>query len=196
MTLRLPIKLRHVNTVLLLAILILDGYIIAAPFLPGLVDHPHALATPVSLTPQPTSPKVTPTVQQPNAVMIPAMQLNQPIYEGTDIYAELDKGVLRWPTSSTPDKGSNTVILGHRFTYTNPRGVFYFLNLVKVGDEIGVVWNNVTYTYRVDQTEVVSPSHTEILNPTTQPTLTLYTCTPTWWPVDRLVVIAHLEKQG
>jgi len=140
-------------------------------------------------------PKASAT-PQPNQLIIPAMQLDQPIYEGTDTYAELDKGVWHWPGSSTPDKGSNTVLLGHRFTYTTPRGVFYFLDVVKVGDEISIVWNNTLYPYRVYQTEVVTPDHVEILDPTTEPTLTMYTCTPTWWPVNRLVVRAHLEKQG
>lgn len=193
---RLPVKLKHINAALFITILALDTYIIAAPFLPRLLAHPHAAATQTTSMPKPTDGTKNPVVQQPNSLVIPAMQLNQPIYEGRDIYAELDKGVLHWPDSSTPDKGSNTVLLGHRFTYTNPRGVFYFLDLVKGGDTVSLIWNNVTYTYRVDQVEVVSPEHTEILSPTVQPTLTIYTCTPTWWPVNRLVVIAHLEQRG
>jgi sortase A len=122
------------------------------------------------------------------------MLLDQPILEGRDTYAILNKGIWRWPASSTPDKGGNTVLLGHRFTYTNPRGVFYFLNKVKVGDEVGVVWQNTTYRYKVSGVKVVPPTDTSILNATEKPTLTLYTCTPLWWPKDRLVITAQLEN--
>lgn len=192
------IKLKHINTALFAVIILLDGYIVAAPFLPELIARPAAPVVSASASTHHTTtavvPAPTPKTPQPNQLIIPAMQLDQPIYEGTNTYAELDKGVWRWPASSTPDKGSNTVLLGHRFTYTNPRGVFYFLNLVKVGDPMSVIWNNTTYSYHVSQIEVVTPDHTEIVNPTSEPTLTVYTCTPTWWPEDRLVVIAHLDK--
>ena len=205
MQLPMPTYLRHlrwpslkrVNLVLFVAIILLDGYIAAAPLLPTVVARPNTLTSTQAnnFVASRSMPKASAT-PQPNQLIIPAMQLDQPIYEGTDTYAELDKGVWHWPGSSTPDKGSNTVLLGHRFTYTTPRGVFYFLDVVKVGDEISIVWNNTLYTYRVYQTEVVTPDHVEILDPTTEPTLTMYTCTPTWWPVNRLVVRAHLEKQG
>ena len=121
------------------------------------------------------------------------MLLSAPILEGTSTYGVLAKGIWRWPYGSAPGKGGNTVLIGHRFTYTNPRGVFYFLNKVQVGDEIGITWYNTSYIYRVIKTEVVSPSDVSILKPTTQPTLTLYTCTPLWRPASRLVVIAQQE---
>lgn len=188
-------SLKRVNTDLFLFIILVDAYVILLPFLPGIVARPTSANSPqaTSYSHQLHSTQ-TPKQYQANQLIIPGMQLDQPIHEGHDTYAELAKGVWHWPDSSTPDKGNNTVLLGHRFTYTNPRGVFYFLNTIKVGDEIGLIWNNTTYLYRVYQVEVVSPSHTEILSPTSQPTLTIYTCTPTWWPVNRLVVQSHLEK--
>jgi LPXTG-site transpeptidase (sortase) family protein len=194
-------RLKQINLGLFLLIILLDAYVIGAPLLPAVLARPQPASSPKAATYsrklQTTTPAAgTTQPAQVNQLIIPTLQLDQPIYEGTDTYAELAKGIWRWPGSSTPDQGSNTVLLGHRFTYTNPRGVFYFLNLLKAGDEIGVVWRNVTYTYVVYQTEVVTPSHTEILDPTTQPTLTMYTCTPTWWPVNRLVVQAHLERHS
>jgi len=190
-------SLRHINVALFVVIILLDSYIAAAPLLPTVVARPRTLnATQAQNFVATHKASNVPAAPQPNQLIIPAMQLDQPIYEGTDTYAELDKGVWHWPGSSTPDKGSNTVLLGHRFTYTTPRGVFYFLDVVKVGDEISIEWNNILYTYRVYQTEVVTPDHVEILDPTAEPTLTIYTCTPTWWPVNRLVVKAHLERQG
>ena len=70
------------------------------------------------------------------------MLLDQPILEGRDTYAVLNHGILRWPASSTPDKGGNTVLIGHRFTYSHPQGVFYYLDKVKVGDKLSVAWGN------------------------------------------------------
>lgn len=125
------------------------------------------------------------------------MLLNQPVLEGpiAQQYKVLNNGIWRFPRSSTPDKGGNTVLIGHRFTYTNPRGVFYFLNKVKVNDEIGVWWNNKQYSYKVVNIAEVRPTDTAIEANTTNPELTLFTCTPLWLPKDRLVVVANLETK-
>jgi LPXTG-site transpeptidase (sortase) family protein len=134
-----------------------------------------------------------PSSSSQNTLIIPTIALSQPLHEGTDTYKELVQGVWHWPYGSSPDKGSNTVLIGHRFTYTNPRGVFYSLDKVHTGDEIGVAWKNKMYLYRVAETKVVSPGDVAIEAPTQRPTLTLYTCTPLWWPTDRLVIIAYQE---
>jgi sortase A len=124
------------------------------------------------------------------------MLLDQQILEGpiSQTYNILDKGVWRWPKGSTPDKGGNTVLIGHRFTYTNPRGVFYFLNKVNLGDTLGIFWNNHLYTYKVSSVDVVPPTDTTIEDPTTQAQVTIFTCTPLFLPKDRLVVVAQLEN--
>jgi len=126
------------------------------------------------------------------------MLLDQPVLEGpvSRQYSTLNKGIWRWPNGSTPDKGGNTVLIGHRFTYTNPRGAFYFLNKVKMGDEIGVFWNNREYLYRVASISVVSPTDTAIEDNTSDTRLTLFTCTPLWLPKDRLVVVAKLKDKS
>ncbi len=192
-TLRPPLK--SINTGLFILILIVNAYVVATPFLPAVLARPGRLDTTRNLQYSQKILQPLPAKQvQPNQLIIPSLQLDQPIYEGTDIYTELDKGVLRWPGSSMPESGSNTVLLGHRFTYTNPRGVFYFLDVVKPNDTIGMIWNNRTYTYVVDTVKVVPPSDVSILRPSATPILTIYTCTPTWWPKDRLVVTAHLEN--
>ncbi|HXR49923.1 MAG TPA: class E sortase, partial [Verrucomicrobiae bacterium] len=130
-----------------------------------------------------------------NRVIIPSMLLDQPILEGSiaNQYKTLNQGIWRWPRGSTPDKGGNTTLIGHRFTYTNPRGVFYFLNKVKIGDEIGILWNNHKYVYKVATITEVSPHDTKIEDSTTNSELTLFTCTPLWLPKDRLVIVANEE---
>lgn len=191
---KLPaISLRRVNHVLFGLTLLIDCYIIAAPFLPGIVGAPVS-ASPATVTRLTQKVAARPQQSQPNQLIIPGIQLDQTIHEGQDTYGELAKGVWRWPGGSTPDQGSNTVLLGHRFTYTDPEGVFYFLDKIKVGDSLGLIWNNESYSYKVVNVSVVTPDHVEILKPTMQPTLTVYTCTPTWWPKDRLVITARLES--
>jgi LPXTG-site transpeptidase (sortase) family protein len=185
----------------MLAIIGINAYIIVLPVMPAVVfwyksRHSNTVARlaeqlhPLSAGSKPTAPDAT-----GDRIVIPAMQLNQPIYQGPDART-LNKGLWLRPAGSTPDKGSNTVIAGHRFTYTNPRGTLYFLNKVHTGDEIGVFWHDKKYLYRVVSNNVVPPTATEIESATNATQLTLYTCTPLWNPKDRLVVTAILEPGG
>jgi LPXTG-site transpeptidase (sortase) family protein len=190
---------KKANSWLLLMIIVVNLYVILTPYLPALLYHwqnrggtkHQALAQEVK-KPAPANPPSTP---QPNHLIIPSMLLDAQIYEGPvgNMYRTLDKGIWHYPDSSTPDKGSNTVLLGHRFTYTNPRGVLYYLNKVTVGEELAVYYNNRKYVYKVNEVKEVLPTEVSIQDPTSAPTLTIYTCTPLWLPHDRLVVVANLE---
>lgn len=194
------LTLSRTNTLLLVLIILINAYVVVTPFLPAMIfwTKSHNSAEVEHLSQQVNSPPTLKPIPGPNRLIIPAMVFDQKVYESNDstfanIVNVLKKGVWHWPESSTPDKGGNTVMLGHRFTYTNPRGVFYYLDKVKVGKEIAVIWNHKKYVYKVVSTKVVSPSDTSILKNTKQPQLTLYTCTPIWWPKNRLVVTARLE---
>lgn len=210
-------KLARFNNLLLILVIAVNLYVISIPFLPQLLfqvgQHsgrqqeleqairtvPAGTVSPPGTSPgiPPSAPVNTPTAtpsNQPNHVVIPAMLLDQPVIEGTNVYRALDQGIWRWPGGSTPDKGGNTVLVGHRFTYTKPKGVFYFLDKLHEGDSVGVVWDSKTYIYKVTGSRVVQPNQTSILNPTDEPTLTMYTCTPLWLPKDRLVITAVLEQ--
>jgi LPXTG-site transpeptidase (sortase) family protein len=193
------VTLKKINNVLLALIILVNAYVIIGPFLPGLLFRWENHGNKQQYLQAKIHPRTSnPLIAQPNSVIIPSMLLDQPIYEGTvrNQYPTLNKGIWRWPNSSTPDKGGNTVLIGHRFTYTNPRGVFYFLNRVKMGDEIGVVWNNHDFTYKVVSVQEVRPNDSAIENNTPQPELTLFTCTPLWLPKHRLVVVADLETKS
>lgn len=197
-------KLARVNHILLGLIILINGYIIVAPFIPAVTfwwDNRGGTKQ-KQLTAR-IHPATTHTASHPssditgvNRLIIPPMLLDQPVLEGpvSQTYAILNKGIWRWPASSTPDKGGNTVFIGHRFTYTQPKGVFYYLNKVKIGDEIGVQWGNKTYAYKVSSVQEVPPTDTAIENPTSDARLTIFTCTPLWLPKDRLVVTAERES--
>jgi sortase A len=193
-------NLKRINNLLLVVIVAINVYVIFMPFVPKIsywwdtrnkTQEQH-LTTQIH-KPSPSKNQPAPSVV--NMLTVPSMLLDQPILEGSirDQYTVLDKGIWRWPRGSTPDKGGNTVLIGHRFTYTNPRGVFYQLDKVKMGDEIGVVWNKQNYLYKVSEIKIEAPTDLSIEAPTKDAQLTLFTCTPVWKPTNRLVVIAKLE---
>jgi sortase A len=188
-------KLARINTGLVVLIILINAYVIVMPFLPALLfryqkhsQHAQTITKIVTEKPKPNS-----IAANAHELIVPSMVLDATINEGPTIRT-LRQGLWRIPHSSTPDKGSNTVIAAHRYTYTNPRGMFYHLDQVHIGDPIAVLWNGKKYTYRVTQTKEVAPSAIEVEAATDDPQLTLYTCTPLWNPKDRLVVVAKLES--
>ena len=204
-----PIRLRTINNCLLVLLLVINVYIISIPLLPSILHADFNAQKQQELeqvirqdkeinsqSPRRSESNIGSSALQKdkvNSLIIPAITLNESITEGQNPAIALKEGIWRWPGGSTPDNGGNTVLAGHRFTYSDPKGVFYFLNRIKVNDIIGLKWDNYTYSYRVKEVKVVSTNQTEILEPTEFPTLTLYTCTPLWNPKDRLVVVAEQE---
>lgn len=188
-------KLARINTGLVILIVLINAYVVVVPFLPALFfhvqknsSHAHQLAQIVK-----DKPKANSIPADAHTLIVPSMVLQADINEGPTIRT-LRAGLWRIPASSTPDKGSNTVIAAHRFTYTNPRGMFYHLDQVHVGDPIAMLWKGKKYNYTVSQSKEVPPTAVDVEAPSTQPELTLFTCTPLWNPKDRLVVVAQLES--
>lgn len=127
-----------------------------------------------------------------NRLVIPSIGVYIGIVEGNDD-SVLFRGAWRRPNSSTPDRGGNTVITGHRFHYVPPNNkTFYNLNKVENGYKIFVIWEEKEYIYEVYESFIVEPNQTEIERNTTENILTLYTCHPLWTANKRLVVRAKL----
>jgi len=197
------VKLARINTTLLCAIILVNGFIIVMPFMPALhfwlQSHDETRQKLTAVLHAPTVQKPIGQPQQPapvpdgNRLVIPAMMLDVPFFESPSARV-LNQGPWLRPHTSTPEKGGNTVIAAHRFTYTDPEGDFYHLDRLKVGDEIGVFRNKHKYLYTVTSTKVVKATALEIEAPTDTPQLTLYTCTPLWLPKDRLVIIAAPQE--
>lgn len=189
-------RLSRINTLLVVMIVLVNLFVLAAPLWPAFLfarqkNSPKAQA----ITKQVAAPTPEGIAADAQTLLVPAMVLDAPIHEGPGMKT-LDKGLWRLPHSSTPDKGGNTVIVAHRFTYANPRGTFYHLDKVQNGDTIGVLWHGKKYTYTVADTKRVPATEMAVEAPTDTPTLTLYTCTPLWNPKDRLVVRATLQEQN
>lgn len=187
-------KFSRANTILLVAIILINGLTIGLPFVPAILFKVEAANGKKRLALQAKIDDAPKTSSQPNRLTIPAMLFDESVYEGPDTRT-LRQGVWHRPHSSTPGTG-NTVLVAHRFTYDNPRGAFYNLDKVRPGDSIGLVWENTPRQYIVRQVKVVKAHDTYIEDPTAHDQLTLYTCTPLALPKDRLVVIATPKEKS
>jgi LPXTG-site transpeptidase (sortase) family protein len=190
------LSLRQINLGLLIVILLVNGYIFGLPLLPqlnylwhqstnrnaGLPYQSHLAAS--SKAPE---AKRAP-IPQDNRLVIPKITLDQAILQGTSPYT-VNKGVWARPKTSTPPNGGNTVLVGHRYTYAGP-SVFYNLDKISVGDKIIVYWQGQEYDYQVNTIKIVPPTDVAVENPTAQPQLTVYTCTPMWTFANRLIIVA------
>jgi LPXTG-site transpeptidase (sortase) family protein len=74
--------------------------------------------------------------------------------------------------SGIPGQKGNTVIFAHA-----REGLFYNLKNVVVNDTIYVFTKNKWYKYKVNKITAVYPNETQVIQPTKNQTLTLYTCT-------------------
>lgn len=126
-----------------------------------------------------------------NTLVVPGIQVNEEVLEGGDISVIGDGGVWRRPKTSTPDQGGNTVFVAHRFSYSDP-STFYHLDKVETGDVFATWWEGKEYIYKVSEVSTVAATTIEIEDNTDEPILTLYTCTPVWTAVNRLVIKADL----
>ncbi len=197
-------RLRRINFALLGLIVVVNLYTIALPFLPGLVYWFESRGNTTITNSVPAYIKATHTDGGKSdectskCLIIPRMMLNTPILEGpvSDSFNLLKNGVWHLPFSAAPGESGNTVLAAHRFSYTGPRGLFYYLDKLQVGDEIGVQWGDKLHRYRVESSRTVPPTEVSVQQPTNDTRLTLYTCTPLFNPVNRLVVVAKPITEG
>jgi len=188
-------RMRRINYGLVALIVIMNLYTMALPFIPTVSYWFKKKGTAVipsgsHLSEQSSSDSSGTDLGHLSGdkLIIPSIGLSETIHTGTDIKT-VNKGPWMRPNASTPDKGSNTVIVGHRFSYKAP-SVFYSLDKIKVGDRFLVFWQGKEYNYEVSETRVVAATQVEIESPSSEPIMTLYTCTPIWTAKNRLVIIA------
>jgi LPXTG-site transpeptidase (sortase) family protein len=192
--------LRACNNVLSGVVLLLAFWITFMPFVPSLQfwlkrtthNYPALVkANSVTVTAAASAPKEVMPAE--NTLVIPSLDLQEAVYDGATAHT-LAKGVWHRPHTSTPAAGSNTVLAGHRFTYSDPQGVFYNLDKVHLNDQIVLYWQGKKYRYSAKNIVIVKPTSVEIEASTPQPLLTIYTCTPLWSGRERLVIQAALME--
>lgn len=192
-----------INHLLLVALVLLAGYIMFIPFVPEVVamfdkqtdmtrgyKYQSNLATKQAKSSDISIESLKP-IPKENTLVIPQIGVDSIVVDGIGPDA-LDRGLWHRPNSSTPDKGGNTVITGHRFLYSSGPKTFYNLDKVKIGDKFFMFWDGKEYDYEVVDIFIVGPDQIEIEDQSPEPLLTLYTCTPLWTATQRLVIRARL----
>lgn len=115
---------------------------------------------------------------------------------GTELYVvegdgakELRRGPGHLAGSAMPGQDGNCIIAGHRDTH------FRVLKDIRAGDDIVLQTPSGEYLYRVKRMQVVSPTNTASLQPTSDAELNLITCYPFYYvgsAPKRFVVEAQL----
>ncbi|HEY3174206.1 MAG TPA: class D sortase [Candidatus Polarisedimenticolia bacterium] len=104
-------------------------------------------------------------------IEVPRLGISAVIREGLDS-GTLLLAVGHLPGSAQPGEEGNVVVGGHRDTF------FRGLKGIRKNDTVRIVTRGGSFLYLVDQTVIVTPDHTELLDRTDHPTLTLITCYP------------------
>ncbi|MGI6168790.1 MAG: sortase [Christensenellales bacterium] len=118
--------------------------------------------------------------------------LRVPIIAGATPY-DLTRGAGHYSKSVLPGQSDNCLVFGHRDT------VFKDLGRLAVGDTVTVLTVDGSYTYRLEQTDIVEPLDPLIYKSYNSAMLTLVTCYPFNFvgsAPQRYVVVASLVQEG
>jgi sortase A len=134
-------------------------------------------------------PLPTPGPEQANRLQIPAIGVDAPIVQG-DGWEQLKKGVGQHIGSANPGEKGNVVLSAHNDIFGE---IFHDLDRLKPGDEINIYTNQRAYTYVVSDSDVVEPTQVNIMDNTSQPTLTLISCYPYLIDDQRIAIKSRLQ---
>ena len=137
-------------------------------------------------------PIPTPSPEQANRIQIPAISVDAPVVQG-DGWEQLKKGVGQHIGSPNPGKKGNVVLSAHNDIFGE---IFRRLDELKPGDEVVLFTNQRAYTYVVTNAKIVEPYQVELMDTTSEPTLTLISCYPYLVDDQRIVVQARLQGSG
>ena len=123
----------------------------------------------------------------PVKIIIPTLSINLDVKKANVVngFWEVFSDLAAWGTGSgLPGKPGNQVIFAHA-----REGLFLPLKNVRVGMSIYILTDDNWYGYNVKEIKEVYPNQTEVISPTNDETLTLYTCSG-FQDSKRLIVIA------
>jgi sortase A len=148
--------------------------------------------TPTSApSPQPT---IDPALLLPVRLRIPVMFLDSAVHEVTINMGEWEVSPMdigHHAGTGNPGEVGNVVLAGHRDINS---ALFRELDRLEPGDELFVSNSLGEYRYIVEESYIVTPEHTEVMDPTDDKRVTLITCTPPGLATQRLVVTALLDE--
>lgn len=112
------------------------------------------------------------------SIVIPALKIQQPILILPTLKPLLNEAWIL-PDGSTPDKGGNTILVGHSFNSikkVKSQNTFFNLDALKIAEKIELAWKGKTYVYQVVDNDQFSPENVWIEDNTVESILTIYTC--------------------
>ena len=185
----------------------------------GVVEQePESRESPTA-APEPLTPEAVPgnaielpeggsdvsnTAQPATRLAIPTLTVDAPVVEvpltnRTWDVSEVTHEVAHLEGTANPGDKSNIVLTGH-VTLRRGSGPFLRLDALQPGDLAIVYAEEQAYTYRVVSKKYVGPTDVSVTFPTSEPILTLITCTN--WDAEnrtyteRVAVIAELFEEG
>lgn len=135
-------------------------------------------------------PVPTPGPQQAVRIQIPAISVDHPVVQG-DGWEQLKKGIGQHIGTSNPGEEGNIVFSAHNDVFGE---IFKDLDKLKKGDKIILFTSQRTYTYVVQQSQIVEPTQVEVMAPTREPVVTLISCYPYLVDNKRIVITALLQE--
>lgn len=113
--------------------------------------------------------------EPPERIIIPKLEIDLPVAEAKVVkgYWEVftDSAGFGLGSSYPSDVTGNQVIFAHA-----REGLFLPLRGAKIGQKVIVLTSSKWYAYTISDIKEVSPTQTEVIAPTQDPILTLYTC--------------------
>jgi sortase A len=163
----------------------------AEPAPTPLAEPHHGRVVPAHRPPPPPAPvPEAPPADLVGRIEIPRLHLRAIIAEGTDS-STLRRAVGHLAGTPLPGDDGNVVLAGHRDTF------FRALKDVQADDIVRIITPRGRFEYLVEVTAVVEPTRTDVLEPTSAPSLTLVTCYPFYLigeAPDRFVVRGRLLR--
>lgn len=120
-------------------------------------------------------------------IEVPRLRIKAIVVQG-DKENLLQRAVGHIPETALPNQPGNVALAGHR------DGVFRPLRKIQPGDAITLRTAGHEYQYEVQWTAIVPPTALKVIQPTSEPSLTLITCFPFYYvgaAPDRFVVRAR-----
>ena len=137
-------------------------------------------------------PVPTPGPEHAIRIQIPSIGVDAPIVQG-DGWEQLKKGVGQHIGSSNPGEKGNVVLSAHNDIFGE---IFRELDRLQPGDTITLYTNQRAYNYVVSTSEVIEPTQVEVMDSTSQPTITLISCYPYLVDDQRIAITGRMQTES
>jgi sortase A len=141
----------------------------------------------------PNISRPAPQPETPLRVIIPDLNIDEPIVQGTD-WEALKMGVGQHLNNATPtQRGSNIVLAAHNDIYGQ---IFRHIDQLRPGSIIRIQTQTRMYEYIVTGSEIVQPNEVRVMEPRGYTAVTLISCYPYQVNNRRYVVYAQLNENS